>query len=75
MPMVGKTNGLAKAEVTKFLPNGDGSQPEYYRMAELRFDTTDTMQEAPGSFKVNSTTDDLANFTTAGVKVLVVMVV
>jgi hypothetical protein len=44
-------------------------------MEEFSFDTPDTMQEAPGSSKGNMTTDDLANFTTAGVKVLVVMVV
>lgn len=71
MPLVGKIKGLAKAEVTKFLPNPDGSNAEYYRMAELWFDTPTTMQEALGSPEGKATTDDLPNFATGGVKMLV----
>lgn len=71
MPLVSKIKGLAKAEVTKFLPNADGSDPEYYRMAELWFDTPAAMQEALGSPEGKATTDDLANFASGGVKMLV----
>ncbi len=74
MPLVGKINGLAKAEVTKFLPNADKSNPDYYRMAELWFETPETMQAALGSQEGKATTDDLVNFATGGVKVLVGMV-
>ncbi|GAA0877462.1 EthD family reductase [Algoriphagus jejuensis] len=71
MPLVGKIKGMAKAEVTKFLPNADGSQPEYYRMAELWFGSPEAMQSALGSREGKATIDDLANFATGGVKVLV----
>lgn len=71
MPLVGKINGIAKAEITKFLPNPDGSQAAYYRMAELWFDTPETMQGALGSPEGKAITDDLGNFATGGVKVLV----
>lgn len=71
MPLVGKISGLAKAEVTKFLPNSDGSQPEYYRMAELWFESPEMMQTALGSPEGKATTDDLGNFATGGVKMLV----
>ncbi len=71
MPLVGKINGIVKAEVTKFLPNADGSKPEYYRMAELYFETPEDMQAGLGSPEGKATTDDLANFATGGVKMLV----
>ncbi|MEB2777057.1 EthD family reductase [Algoriphagus sp. D3-2-R+10] len=71
MPLVGKIKGVAKAEVTKFLPNEDGSKPEYYRLTELYFESPEGMQAALGSLEGKATTDDLANFSTGGVKVLV----
>jgi uncharacterized protein (TIGR02118 family) len=74
MPLVGKIKGVAKAEVTKFLPNEDGSNPEYYRLAELYFESLEGMQTALGSPEGKATTDDLANFATGGVKVLVGMI-
>jgi len=70
MPLVGKIKGVAKAEITKFLPNEDGSKPEYYRLAELYFETPEGMKAALGSPEGKATTDDLANFATGGVKVL-----
>jgi uncharacterized protein (TIGR02118 family) len=74
MPLVSKIKGLANAEVTKFLPNPDGSDAAYYRMAELWFDTTAIMEQALGSPEGKATTDDLANFASGGVKMLVGMV-
>ena len=71
MPLVGKISGISKAEVTKFLPGPDGSKPEYYRMAELWFDTPEVMQSSLGSPEGKATTDDLGNFATGGVKMLV----
>ena len=70
LQLVGKVNGIAKAELTKFLPNPDGSPAAYYRMAELWFETPETMQGALGSAEGKATTDDLVNFATGGVKVL-----
>ncbi|MDG1276837.1 MAG: hypothetical protein P8O16_06110 [Algoriphagus sp.] len=44
MPLVGKMTGFEKAELTKFLPNPDGSKHDYYRMAELYYASLGAMQ-------------------------------
>jgi uncharacterized protein (TIGR02118 family) len=71
MPLVGKMTGFEKAELTKFLPNPDGSKPDYYRMAELYYASPEAMQKSLGSPEGTATTGDLANFATGGVKMLV----
>ena len=71
MPLVGNMKGFEKAEVTKFLPNPDGSKPDYYRMAELYYSNLEAMQKSLSSPEGKATTDDLANFATGGVKMLV----
>ncbi|MEB2782515.1 EthD family reductase [Algoriphagus sp. C2-6-M1] len=43
MPLMGKINGVVKAEVTKFLPETDGSNPAYYRLAELYFESPEAL--------------------------------
>jgi len=71
LPLVGKVSGIAKAELTKFLPGPDGSKPDYYRMAEVYYDSPELMQSSLGSPEGKTLTDDLANFATGGVKMLV----
>ncbi|MEP7376431.1 MAG: EthD family reductase [Chitinophagaceae bacterium] len=70
-PLVVKTQGIVKAEYTKFLPNPDGSAPAYYRMAELYFAGPAEMQQALGSPEGKVMVADLANFATGGVTILI----
>jgi uncharacterized protein (TIGR02118 family) len=70
MPLVGKINGIAKAETTKFMDEVDGSKSAFYRMAELWFEDLDTMKAAMGSAEVQETVADIGNFATGGVTVL-----
>ena len=70
LPLVTKTQGILKAEYTKFLPNPDGSAPAYYRMAELYFAGAAEMQQALSSPEGQAMAADLGNFATGGVTIL-----
>lgn len=70
MPLVGKINGIVKAETTKFLPGPDGGNPQYYRMAELYFNNPEELQTSLGSPEGTATTGDLGNFASGGVTIL-----
>lgn len=71
LPLVAKTQGMTKAEYTKFLPNPDGSAPAYYRMAELYFAGPAEMQQALGSPEGQAMAADLENFATGGVTIVI----
>jgi len=71
MPLVNQIEGLLKYEITKIF-RGPGETPsDYYLMAELYFRDEDQMQESMGSPEGQATTDDLANFASAGVQIMV----
>jgi len=70
IPIVSKAKGIAKAELTKMLPNPDGSAPAYYRMAELYFNSPSDMQQTMSSPEGQAMVADLANFATGGVTVI-----
>lgn len=70
-PLVAKVQGIIKSEYTKFWPNADGTDPAYYRMAELYFPGPGEMQETMGSPEGQSMAGDLSNFATGGVTILV----
>lgn len=70
IPLVTKTKGIEKSELTKFLPNTDGSAPAYYRMAELYFNDAAGMQETMSSPEGKAMADDLSNFATGGVTII-----
>ena len=69
-PLVGKVQGIVKAELTKFLPNPDGTATAYYRMAELYFAGPAEMQQAMGSPEGQALAADLPNFATGGATVI-----
>ena len=48
-----------------------GGRPEYYRIAELWFDSHQQMQTTLGSAEGKATVDDLPNFASGGVTILV----
>jgi len=74
MPLVGKIKGVVKAEVTKFLPEVDGSNPAYYRLAELYFESPESLQQSMGSAEGKATAADLPKFASGGFQLLVGMV-
>lgn len=71
MPLVAKIKGIVKAETTKFFLEADGSNPAFYRLAELYFNSPEELQKAMGSPEGAATSADLANFASGGVTVLV----
>ena len=70
IPIVNKAAGIAKSEYTKFSPNPDGSDPAYYRMAELYFENPAEMQVTLESTEGKTMVNDLSNFASGGVTVL-----
>lgn len=71
LPLAATMEGIAKLELTKFVGTPNGQKAEYYRMAELYFSSPDQMQETMSSPEGQATTDDLSNFATGGVNVIV----
>lgn len=70
IPLVNKAHGVVKSEYTKFLPNPDGTDAAYYRMAELYFENPAEMQSTMGSQEGKAMAHDLANFASGGVTVI-----
>ena len=71
LPLAATMEGVAKLELTKFLGTPDGQKADYYRMAELYFTNAEQMQETMSSPEGQATVDDLSNFATGGVNVMV----
>jgi len=71
LPLAATMEGVAKLEITKLLGTPDGQKADYYRMAELYFTSVDQMQETMSSPEGQATVDDLSNFATGGVNVIV----
>ena len=69
-PIVLNAQGIIKFEYTKFLPAQDGTAAAYYRMAELYFDGPAEMQQTMASPEGKTMAEDLANFATGGVTIL-----
>mgnify|MGYP006310147579 CR=1 FL=1 len=70
-PLATKMKGLSRLELTQFVPGPDGSKPDYYRMAELYFSNEAQMQDTLGSPEGKAAVDDLPNFATGGMTILV----
>jgi uncharacterized protein (TIGR02118 family) len=71
LPLAATMEGVAKLELTKLLGTPDGKKADYYRMAELYFSNIEQMQETMSSPEGQATVDDLSNFATGGVNVMV----
>lgn len=70
MPLVGKINGVVKAETTKFLTGFDGLKPPYYRLVDFYFNNLEELQAALRSPEGTATTEDLQNFASGGLTIL-----
>jgi uncharacterized protein (TIGR02118 family) len=64
--------GLRRFEVSKVLGAPGGAQPAYYRTADLYFDDMNALQAALSSPEGQAAANDLANFATGGVTLMVV---
>ena len=71
LPLAATMEGIAKLELTKFLGTPDGQKADYYRMAELYFSSAEDMQQTMSSPEGQATVNDLSNFATGGVNVIV----
>ena len=71
LPTTAKMTGHTKMELTKFLSGPDGGKPDYYRMAEFWYSSSEALQDAMGSPEGQATAGDLAKIATGGVKLLI----
>lgn len=71
LPLVADMQGIQRAELTVFAAAVDGSLPEYYRMAELYFDSQEQMESVLSSDAGKAAVADISNFATGGATVLV----
>jgi len=71
-PLARKIPGLQRFEAGRVLAMPDGSAPPYYFIAELAFDDTEALQVGRGTAEGQATADDVANFATGGVTLMIV---
>ena len=71
LPLVDKIEGLAKAVITEIQGSLGGAPSEYLIMAELYFKNEAQMQESMGSPEGQAVANDLSNFASGGVTIMV----
>jgi uncharacterized protein (TIGR02118 family) len=74
VPLVGANQqeiGFARAELTKFDSNVDGSAPALYRQAELYFPSMEALKKGTATAAFKKVAGDLPNFSTGGQDVLI----
>lgn len=71
LPIAAQIPGVAKVELTKVLGTPDGSQASDYRIAEVYFNSMEELQAGMGSAEGQATVNDLPNFATGGVNVMI----
>ncbi len=69
-PLVEKMPGLKLFEVSRVVGTPEGGELPYYRVAELSFESQETLQAAFGSPEGQETVGDLPNFASGGATVL-----
>jgi uncharacterized protein (TIGR02118 family) len=62
---------VTRFEATRVLGTPDGSDPPYYRVAELWFETQEALQATMSSPEGQATVADIPTFATGGATVLV----
>ncbi len=71
LPIASKIPGVKRVELTKFIGTPDGSSPSHYRMAEVYFDSLEELQKHMGSPEGQAAVNDIPNFATGGVDVMI----
>lgn len=70
-PLVEKIPNVRRFEAAKVVGTPDGSQPEYYMVAELWFESMEQFQNAFGGEEGQAAATDVPNFATGGATLLV----
>ena len=71
LPLVDKMEGLAKTEITTIQGAPGGAPSDYFLMAELYFKDEAQMQESMGTPEGQAVVDDLSNFATGGLTIMI----
>jgi uncharacterized protein (TIGR02118 family) len=71
LPIAAKIPGVAKVEISRIVGTPDGSKPSQYRMAEIYFNSMEDLQNNMGAPEGQAAVNDIANFATGGVDVMV----
>ena len=66
LPLVEKIPNLRQFEAGKVIPTPDGSEPPYYWIAELWFESLEQLQSSLGSPEGRAAAEDIQNFATGG---------
>lgn len=70
LPLAAAIPGLGRSEATKALPGPDGAQPPFHRLFEAWFDSPEHMAAVTGTPQWQRVRDDLSNFASGGVTLL-----
>ena len=66
LPLVEKIPNLRQFEAGKIIATPDGSEPPYYWIADLYFESVEQLQSGMGSSEGQAAAEDLQNFATGG---------
>jgi uncharacterized protein (TIGR02118 family) len=71
LPLVDKIPNVRRFEASRVVGTPDGSEPPYYRMAEVWFDSEQDLQASMGSDEGQATVADIPAFATGGATVVI----
>jgi uncharacterized protein (TIGR02118 family) len=74
VPIAAKTPNVARFEAGRVVATPDGTEPLYYRLAEVWFEREEALQAAMASPAGPATVADVSNFATGGATVLIAQV-
>ena len=66
VPLVEKIPNLRQLEAGKIIATPDGSEPPYYWIADLYFESVEQLQSGMASSEGQAAAEDLQNFATGG---------
>lgn len=71
-PLANKIPNLKRFEAGRVLGTADGSEPPYYWIAELSFDSMDALQASLGSDEGQAAAADVGTFASGGATLMIV---
>jgi uncharacterized protein (TIGR02118 family) len=71
LPLVQKVPDLQRFEPARVVATPDGSEPPYYRIAELYFESMEQMQNSLATPEGQAAPADIPNFATGGATVFI----
>jgi len=71
LPLAAKVPDVKRFEAGRVAATPDGSAPPYYRVAELWFDSLESLRASMASPEGEATVADIPNFATGGATVMI----